>query len=254
LLNLVVNARDAIPDVGTITIATSNVELDDNYVREHEPTIPGEYVMLSVRDTGSGMDETTKARIFEPFFTTKEPGKGTGLGLASVYGIAKQSNGYVWVYSELGQGTTFKLYFPRVRADAEPINAAPASSAMTKGNETIVLVEDEPTLRNVTAATLRSAGYTVLEANGSDAAVHLAEMHPGPIQLLLTDVVLPHMNGVELSKRLVALRPDLKVIFISGYGGEELARHISVAPDAVLVEKPFSRQTLLTKIHTVLHP
>ena len=253
LLNLVVNARDAIPDIGTITIATSNVELDDNFVLEHGPTIPGEYVMLSVWDTGSGMDEATRARIFEPFFTTKEPGKGTGLGLASVYGIVKQSNGYIWAYSELGLGTTFKLYFPRVRADAEPINPVPASSAMTKGNETIVLVEDEPTLRSVTAATLRSVGYTVLEASTPDAAVHLAETHPGPIQLLLTDVVLPHMNGVELSKRLAALRPELKVIFISGYGGEELARHISSVPDAVLVEKPFSRQTLLMKIRAVLH-
>lgn len=253
LLNLVVNARDAMPDVGTITIATSNVELDENYVREHEPTIPGEYVLLSVRDTGSGMDEATKARIFEPFFTTKEPGKGTGLGLASVYGIVKQSNGYVWVYSEPGQGTTFKLYFPRVQADVEPLNIAPAKPAITRGNETIVLVEDEATLRSVTAATLRSAGYTVLEAATPPAAVHLAETHPGPIHLLLTDVVLPHMNGVELSKRLQNIRPNLKVIFISGYGGEALARHISVAPAAVLVEKPFSRATLFSKIHTVLH-
>lgn len=254
LLNLVVNARDAMPDTGTITIATANVDLDENYVREHEPVIPGEYVMLSVWDTGSGMDEVTRARIFEPFFTTKEAGKGTGLGLASVYGIVKQSNGYIWVYSELGQGTTFKLYFPRVRADVEPLNIVPSSTVMKRGNETIVLVEDEATLRSVTATILRSAGYTVLEAGTPDAAIHLAEMHAGPIQLLLTDVILPFMNGVELSKRLVGLRPDLKVIFISGYGGDELARHISLAPDAVLVEKPVSRRTLLTKIHATLHP
>jgi two-component system, cell cycle sensor histidine kinase and response regulator CckA len=253
LLNLVVNARDALPDGGNITIETANVDLDDKYCLGREPVIAGEYVLLSVRDNGCGMDDATKARIFEPFFTTKQPGKGTGLGLASVYGIVKQSGGYVWVYSEVGQGTIFKLYFPRVRTDVEGPDMPRIYTESIGGDETILLVEDEAALREVTTITLQSAGYTVVAADGPAEAIQLAKTPREPIHLLLTDVVMPHMNGVELSKLLRASRPHLKVIFTSGYGGEELARQISIAPDAVLLEKPFSKDTLLTKIRALLH-
>jgi two-component system cell cycle sensor histidine kinase/response regulator CckA len=253
LLNLVVNARDAMPDGGKITIETASVELDEKYCLGHGPVIPGEYVMLSVRDTGCGMEETIKSRVFEPFFTTKQPGKGTGLGLASVYGIVKQSGGYVWVYSEVGRGTTFKLYFPRVRTDAEAPSMPHIYPESIGGDETILLVEDETALREVTAFTLQSVGYTVVEADSPAQAIQFVETHREPIHLLLTDVIMPHMSGVELSKRLRASRPHLKVIFASGYGGDELARQISIAPDAVLLEKPFSKHALLTKIRAVLH-
>jgi two-component system cell cycle sensor histidine kinase/response regulator CckA len=252
LLNLAINARDAMPTGGEITIETANVALDENYVREHEPVIAGQYVMLSVRDNGCGMDEATKARIFEPFFTTKEPGKGTGLGLASVYGIVKQSDGYIWAYSELDRGTNFKLYFPRVQVDLEIVRVPSISTEAVGGSETVVLVEDEPNLRGVTVVALQSAGYTVLAAETPAKAIQLVEAYREPVHLLLTDVIMPGMNGVELSKRLKALRPDLKVIFISGYGGEELARQMSEKPDAVLVEKPFSKVALLMKIREVL--
>jgi two-component system cell cycle sensor histidine kinase/response regulator CckA len=253
LLNLVVNARDAMPDGGKITIETASVELDEEYCLGHGPVAPGQYVMLSVRDTGCGIDEPTQARIFEPFFTTKQPGKGTGLGLASVYGIVKQSGGYVWVYSEVGRGTTFKLYFPRVRADVETARMAQIDTESIGGDETILLVEDEAALREVTAFTLQSAGYTVVEAESPAKAIQIVATHREPIHLLLTDVIMPHMNGVELSKRLQASRPSLKVVFASGYGGDELARQISVAPDVVLLEKPFSKHVLLNKVHAVLH-
>ena len=252
LLNLVVNARDAMPDGGKITVETATVELDDKYCLGREPVIAGQYVMLSVRDNGCGMDETTKARIFEPFFTTKQPGQGTGLGLASVYGIVKQSGGYVWVYSEVGRGTTFKLYFPRVQADVEAPRMPHIYTESIGGDETILLVEDETALREVTAFTLRSVGYTVVEVDSPEKAIWFVGTHQEPIHLLLTDVIMPRMNGVELSKRLKATRPHLRVIFASGYGGEELARQLSIAPNAVLLEKPFSKDTLLTKIRAVL--
>jgi CheY-like chemotaxis protein len=240
------------PDGGKITIETASVELDDKYRLGREPVIAGQYVMLSVRDNGRGMDEATKARIFEPFFTTKQPGQGTGLGLASVYGIVKQSGGYVWVYSEVGRGTTFKLYFPRVQAHVEAPRMPHIYTESIGGDETILLVEDEIALREVTAFTLRSVGYTVVEVDSPAKAIWFVETHREPIHLLLTDVIMPHMNGVELSKCLKATRPHLKVIFASGYGGEELARQLSIAPNAVLLEKPFSKDTLLTKIRAVL--
>jgi PAS domain S-box-containing protein len=252
LLNLVVNAGDAMPDGGNITVETANAELDERYCLGHEPVIAGQYVMLSVRDNGCGMDEATKARIFEPFFTTKQPGKGTGLGLASVYGIVKQSAGYVWVYSEVGRGTTFKLYFPRVRADVESRGMPRVYTESITGDETILLVEDEAALREVTTFTLQSAGYTVVAADGPAEAIQFVKTYREPIHLLLTDVVMPHMNGVELSKLLRASRPNLKVLFASGYGGEELARQISIAPDAVLLEKPFSKDTLLRRTRVAL--
>jgi PAS domain S-box-containing protein len=254
LMNLVVNARDAMPDGGEIRVETANVELDESYSRKHEPVPPGPYVMLIVRDTGCGMDETTKARIFEPFFTTKEPGKGTGLGLATVYGIVKQSGGYIWAYSEPGHGTSFKLYFPQVQtAAAESVISTTVGTEAFSGSETVLLVEDEHAIRNITMSSLQSAGYTVLEADKPLRAIQIVESYAQPIHLLLTDVIMPEMSGVKLSKRLKSMRPDLKVVFISGYGGDELAKQMSLEPDAVLIEKPFSRKTLLTRIHAVLH-
>jgi len=204
LMNLVVNARDAMPDGGQITIATDSITLNDKYCLGHEPVIEGDYVMLEVRDTGCGMDETTKAHVFEPFFTTKQPGKGTGLGLASVYGIVQQSGGYVSVSSELGRGTTFKLYFPRVQGQIDS-GTTPIITDSMAGNETILLVEDETALRQITASILRSAGYTVVEANTPTKAIQLAKTHHENIHLLLTDVIMPHMSGVALLKRN---RPD----------------------------------------------
>jgi len=253
LMNLVVNARDAMPEGGEISIETANVELDENYGRTHEPVTPGEYVMLSVRDTGCGMDEGTRERVFEPFFTTKEPGKGTGLGLASVYGIVKQSAGFIWVYSEIGRGTTFKLYFPHITGAYDYRATNTNADHIPIGNETILFVEDEAAFRLVTASVIQSAGYTVLEADTPATALRIVESYGKPIHLLVTDVTMPGMNGVDLSKRLKMLKPELKVIFISGYGGDDLLKQISVAPDAVLVEKPFSRNALLTKIDETLH-
>jgi two-component system cell cycle sensor histidine kinase/response regulator CckA len=254
LMNLVVNARDAMPDGGEIRVETANVELDKSYSRKHEPVPPGPYVMLIVRDTGCGMDETTKARIFEPFFTTKAPGKGTGLGLATVYGIVKQSGGYIWAYSESGHGTSFKLYFPQVQtAAAESVISTTVGTEAFSGSETVLLVEDEHIIRNITMSSLQSAGYTVLEADKPLRAIQIVESYAQPIHLLLTDVIMPEMSGVKLSKRLKSMRPDLKVVFISGYGGDELAKQMSLEPDAVLIEKPFSRKTLLARIHAVLH-
>ena len=252
LMNLVVNARDAMPDGGQITIATDSITLNDKYYMGHEPVPAGDYVMLEVRDTGCGMDEPTKAHVFEPFFTTKQPGKGTGLGLASVYGIVKESGGYVSVSSELGQGTTFKLYFPRVQGQIDSA-APPVDAESLGGNETILLVEDETALREITMSILQSAGYTVVEADNPAKAIQLAETHSGPIHLLLTDVIMPLMSGVELSKRLKTSIPHVKVIFASGYGGDELAKQLSVATDAVLLSKPFSKNSLLALVHRVLH-
>jgi two-component system, cell cycle sensor histidine kinase and response regulator CckA len=252
LMNLVVNARDAMPDGGQITIATNRIALNDKYCLGHAPVIVEDYVMLEVRDTGCGMDEPTKAHVFEPFFTTKQPGKGTGLGLASVYGIVQQSGGYVSISSELGRGTTFKLYFPRVQGQIDSGTTA-INTESIGGNETILLVEDETALREITASILRSAGYTVVEANTPTKAIQLAETLSETIQLLLTDVIMPHMSGVELSRRLKTSIPHLKVIFASGYGGEELAKQLAVATDAVLLSKPFSKASLLALVHAVLH-
>jgi two-component system cell cycle sensor histidine kinase/response regulator CckA len=252
LMNLVVNARDAMPDGGQITIATNSIALNEKYCLGHEPVIVGDYVMLEVRDTGCGMDESTKAHVFEPFFTTKQPGKGTGLGLASVYGIVQQCGGYVSISSELGRGTTFKLYFPRMQGQID-FGTTAINTKSIGGNETILLVEDEPALREITASILRSAGYTVVEANTPTKAIQLAETHPERIHLLLTDVIMPHMSGVELSKRLKTSMPHLKVIFASGYGGDELAKQLTIATDAVLLSKPFSKTSLLDLVHAVLH-
>src|SRR5437773_1937293 len=218
IMNLAVNARDAMPNGGKLTLETANVDLDEPYAADHYPARAGPFVMLAVSDTGIGMSDETQAHMFEPFFTTKEKGKGTGLGLATVYGIIKQSGGFIWVYSEVGHGTTFKLYLPRVQELAERASqpAQPPARA-ARGTETVLVVEDETPVRSVARQVLERHGYTVLEAPSAEAALDVATRYSGTIDLLLTDVVMPGLNGRELASRLADLRPDARVIFMSGY-------------------------------------
>jgi PAS domain S-box-containing protein len=250
IINLAVNARDAMAKGGKLIIETSNVVLDEDYARRHSPQMPGPYVLLSVADTGIGMDAETQARIFEPFFTTKELGKGTGLGLSTVYGVVRQSGGHIWVYSEPGQGTTFKIYLPLAGQTArlQPPSAGPAESL--RGSETILLVEDEEALRGLTRSLLEERGYTVLEAELPEAATEIARGHRGTIHLLLTDMVMPGMNGRDLAANLAAMRPEMRVVYMSGYTG---FTHAGLAdPEISLLAKPFTRETLLRKVREAL--
>jgi two-component system cell cycle sensor histidine kinase/response regulator CckA len=252
LMNLAVNARDAMPEGGKIMIETANVELDETYARQHQSVKPGSYVMLSFSDTGCGMDATTLARIFEPFFTTKEPGKGTGLGLSTVYGIVKQSGGYVWAYSESMRGTTFKIYFPRVDGAAEKLSAPRPELVFDRGTETILLVEDEAAVRALIAELLRGAGYTVLEANEANAAIEIAERHRNSIHLVLTDVIMPGLSGGDLIVHLRTLQPNLAILFMSGYASDLIGRAGVAEPERFLLHKPFTRKSLLTKVRAML--
>jgi len=252
LLNLVVNARDAMPTGGQLTIETQNIELDDSYVQTHTGVKPGPYVMLAVSDTGVGMDPATQARIFEPFFTTKEPGKGTGLGLATVYGVVKQSEGYIWVYSEPGQGTTFKIYLPLAADVVEAPKAPAAAPAPVRGTETILLVEDEESVRLLVADFLKSTGHTVIEAVEGLQAVDLAGAHGDHIDLLISDVVMPKMSGRELWNTLRKRLPKLKVLFISGYTDDSVVRHGVIDGDVAFLQKPFTMRALAAKIREVL--
>lgn len=251
LMNLGVNARDAMPKGGEIIIETSNVELDDNCLREVPSLSPGPYVMLTVRDTGCGIDPEILPHIFEPFFTTKAPGEGTGLGLATVYGIVKQSGGHIRVYSELNRGSAFKVCFPRVE-DKEQQIPAEAESDAVGGSETILLVEDEGGLREVAANMLQSVGYKVLKAENGPAALTLVATYSEIIDLLLTDIVMPAMSGGELYNRLQALRPSIKALYMSGYAGQQLAPYTDSSSDVDLVEKPFTKKTLLRKVRACL--
>ena len=251
LLNLAVNARDAMPEGGTLTISTSVVELDEIYSRQHVGSRPGRYVMLAVSDTGCGMDPETRTRVFEPFFTTKEVGKGTGLGLSMVYGIVKQSGGYIWVYSELGLGTSFKIYLPALQAVPEEIHARPVTSAPT-GTETVLLVEDEDGVRELIEELLAGQGYTVMAASCGADALQMSELFEGEIQILVTDVVMPNMSGHELAMRLTARRPGLRVLYLSGYTDDAIAHHGVIELDAAFLQKPFTRAALATKIRDVL--
>ncbi len=252
IMNLAVNARDAMPQGGKLTIETANVDLDASYAHEHFPVRPGPYVMLAVGDTGTGMDEATQAHLFEPFFTTKEKGKGTGLGLATVYGIVKQSGGYVWVYTELGHGTTFKIYLPRVMESLAPRSSEARQAPTIGGSETVLIAEDEAAVRAVARQALERQGYTVLEAPSAEAALDLAQRHSGPLHLLLTDVVMPGMSGRALASRLVELRPELRVIYMSGYTDEAITRHGMLEPGLTYVQKPFTPDALARKVREVL--
>jgi two-component system cell cycle sensor histidine kinase/response regulator CckA len=252
IVNLVVNARDAMPGGGQLTIETANVHLDEAYVRTHMGVIPGEFVMVAVSDTGHGMDAETRRRIFEPFFTTKEKGRGTGLGLATVYGIIKQAGGDVWVYSEPGRGSTFKLYFPRVSEPlSESLEAGGAETLKTKGQETILLVEDERAVRELTTKMLQQLGYSILTAESGDDALRVSQT-AGEIALLLTDVVMPGMSGRQLVDALTLLRPGLKVLFLSGYTENTVVHHGVLDPGVDFLPKSFSREMLGKKLREIL--
>jgi CheY-like chemotaxis protein len=253
LANLCINARDAISGVGKITIETENIVFDEAYCAHHPGSIPGEYVLLAQSDNGCGIDKETLGHIYEPFYTTKQMGKGTGLGLATVYGIVKQNKGFINVYSELGRGTTFKIYLPRHRARTEPVAETDAKQVAVRGDETILLVEDEPAILALTETMLVYLGYTVLSANTPTEAIHLAKSYIGQIQLLFTDVIMPEMNGRDLAGHIMPLHPHLKVLFMSGYTANVIAHHGVLDHDVQFIEKPFSKKDLATKIRLVLN-
>jgi len=251
IVNLAVNSRDAMPVGGRLTVETCNVHLDENYARSHVGVKAGEFVMIAVSDNGTGMDAATRQHIFEPFFTTKEKGKGTGLGLATVYGIVKQAGGDIWVYSELGQGTTFKLYFPRVLEESAETGAVePARPAQSL--ETVLVVEDEQSVRDLTVKMLQKLGYRILTAASGAEAIEISRTHPGPIHLLLTDVVMPNMSGRQLADALRPHRPDMKVLFLSGYTEDTIVHHGVLDQGVQFLPKPFSREVLAKKLRDVL--
>lgn len=252
IMNLAVNARDAMQEGGKLLIETSNVELDDDYANSHRPCVAGRYVLLTVTDSGIGISPETKARIFEPFFTTKEVGKGTGLGLATVYGVVKQSGGYIWVYSEPGRGTAFKIYLPRINEPEWQIRPPEGAPELLQGTETILLVEDEQSVRALTRSLLEHGGYTVLEAGSGAHAIEIATQHPETIHLLLTDVVMPGMNGPTLAEKILSIHPETKALYASGYSGGFGTQTGLVPAGATLLQKPFSRVALLQKVRNVL--
>ena len=252
VVNLAVNARDAMPGGGKLTIETQNVDLDEEYAGGHVSAQPGSYVMLAVSDTGSGMDAVTQARIFEPFFTTKEKGKGTGLGLATVYGIVKQSGGWIWVYSEPGHGTTFKIYLPRVTEAAAPAAPSPVLPMSVRGSETVLLAEDDEMIRALVQKVLKANGYTTLVAESGPAALRLAGQHDGRIHLLMTDVVMPGMNGREVAERLAPAHAGIEVLYLSGYTDDAIVHHGVLEPGIAFLQKPFTPAVLVRKVREVL--
>jgi PAS domain S-box-containing protein len=253
ILNLAVNARDAMPSGGKLIIETANVVLDEEYAHAHVGVIPGHYVKLSVSDTGLGMPQEVKEKAFEPFFTTKEKGKGTGLGLSTVYGIVKQSGGNVWVYSEQGHGTTFKIYLPRIEGELDTLRGTDETDSFPGGSETVLLVEDEPLVRDTANRLLKQQGYRVFEAANGEEALRVAHEHNGDkIHLLLTDVVMPQMGGKELADQLKIMRPDVKVLYTSGYTDDAIVHHGVLDPGTHFLQKPFSIKTLSQKVREAL--
>ncbi len=252
IMNLAVNARDAMPNGGKLTIQTANVELDLAYTRQHPGSRVGLYVMLAVRDTGTGIDPEIQSQIFEPFFTTKERDKGTGLGLATVYGVVKQSGGYIAVESEKGKGACFSVYLPRVGQTVSAVEAKTGQPASIRGSETVLLVEDAEALRKLANMFLRDSGYRVLTAADGTEALEVARSHSGPIHLLLTDVVMPGINGRVLGERLAPLQPGMKVLYMSGYTDSFIAGHGVLEAGTHLLHKPFTQETLARKVREVL--
>jgi CheY-like chemotaxis protein len=255
IMNLAVNARDAMPHGGKLTIETDNVTLDANYARFHAPVKPGDYVMLAISDTGVGMDADTQAHIFEPFYTTKGL-KGTGLGLSTVYGIVKQSEGYIWLYSEAGKGTSFKIYLPRFSATGEALATQPALAAEadqpSPGHETILLVEDEENLRRLARQYLENQGYNVIDAPDGSTAIQISQAHKGPIHLLLTDVIMPGMNGRELANKVSPTRPEMRVLYMSGYTENHIGHNGTLDEGITLLQKPFTLPALKAKVREML--
>jgi two-component system, cell cycle sensor histidine kinase and response regulator CckA len=252
IMNLVVNARDAMPRGGRLTLETANVELDASAVRGRVGMRPGPHVLLAITDSGLGMDEATQARIFEPFFTTKPFGEGTGLGLATVHGIVNQSGGTIWVYSEPGKGTTFKIYLPRVGEGGAGQSGESVSDETPRGSETILLVEDQGDVRDYARDVLEAQGYTVLLAGDGAAALEAARAHPGRVHLLLTDVVMPRMSGRELAERLTASHPDLAVLFMSGYPDRAVVDHGILGPGVTFLQKPVAPDALARKVRELM--
>jgi len=252
LVNLVVNSRDAMPQGGSLTIETANFESNAEFAVKHLGLAPGNYVMLAVGDTGCGMDEKTKARIFEPFFTTKEKGRGTGLGLSTVYGIVKQSGGSIWVYSEPGKGSVFKVYFPQLQENSESLKPTLVETVAPRGSETILLVEDEDVVRGLARKILEQAGYYVLDARGGEDAIRLCHDLPGPIHLLLTDVVMPEQSGKEIAQCLQKLRPSTRVLYMSGYTDDAIVHHGVLDSNVEFIQKPFTPLALARKVREVL--
>jgi signal transduction histidine kinase/ActR/RegA family two-component response regulator len=253
LMNLALNSRDAMPNGGKLTLETENTELDESYAREHEPLQPGRYVMLAVSDTGTGMSPETQAHIFEPFFTTKEVGKGTGLGLSMVYGIVKQSGGYIWVYSEPNRGTTFKIYLPRVDQLAEAVGVVEKRRpGVQRGTETILLVEDDAQLRALTSSVLAHCGYKVLSAAGTEEGLALCRANHRDIHLLVTDVIMPGMNGRQLAEQVKQISPRTRVLYVSGYTSNAIVHYGVLDPGLSFLPKPFSLSALIAKVREVL--
>ena len=252
VMNLAANARDAMPGGGTLSIETATLRVDESYVQRHSIVPPGDYVLLTVTDSGQGIAAKHLAHIFEPFYTTKEAGKGTGLGLATVYGIVKQNGGFVWVYSELGLGTTFKVYLPQVQSLSSEIVITKPAESSPRGCETLLLVEDEASVRQAARQFLTRSGYTVLESTDGEDAIRAAREYRGPIHLLVTDVVMPRMGGPTLAERLTDERPDMKVLFVSGYAENTVLQHGKIDVRTRFLQKPFSLKTLARKVREVL--
>ena len=252
IMNLAVNARDAMPNGGKLTVTTANTTLDKNHLKNFPDMGAGDYVMLAIADTGTGMSEEVKAHLFEPFFTTKPSGKGTGLGLATCFGIVKQNTGHINVHSELGSGTTFKIYFPQVQSALESPRVRNLPTEAAGGNETVLLVEDEPVVRELAVATLREKGYTVVEAVNGEEGLRLARQHDGKIDLVLTDVVMPVMGGKEMADALRTSHPDTKVLFTSGYTEDALGHHGVLRPGILFLPKPYMTATLARKVREIL--